>query len=564
MSTKEDLKKLADYIFPNAKDWKEFVEKYPKRNLKEGAEVTRFAPSPTGFIHIGGLYTAIITEKIANETDGVFILRIEDTDQKREVKDGIEGIINSLNDFDIHPDEGAVCIKDGEIVEKGNYGTYIQSKRKDIYQAFAKKLLEEGLAYPCFMTEEEMNEVRTLQAANKEPIGIYGRWAKYRNIEPDEAIKLIEEGFEPVIRLKSPGQMDKKIVHNDLIKGKVEFPENILDIVIIKKDGLPTYHFAHAIDDHFMDVTMITRSDEWLPSVPLHLQLFDVLGFERLKYAHIAPLLKLDNGNRRKLSKRKDPESAASYYKEEGIPVNAVKEYLYNIINPSFEMWRKENENIPLSEFEIDITKMNVSGALFDMTKLLNVSKDIVARLNKDEVYNYVLNWAKEYDLELFNLLNDNKEYSLEILNIERENGRRKDIAKWSDVKDSIWYMYKEEFDKNILDISNYEFKEELSKDKKSEIENIVKTYVDKYLDFDDDKKEWFDKIKELSFEFGYAKEIKEFKKNKEAYKGHVGDVSGYIRVVLTSKSQTPDLYEIIKVLKKEEVIRRINKFVNL
>lgn len=564
MNTKEDFKRLAEYIFPNAKNWEEYILKYPKRELKEGSEVTRFAPSPTGFIHIGGLYTAIISEKIAKETDGVFILRIEDTDQKREVENGIEEIINSLKDFNIFPDEGPLDFKDGEISEKGNYGTYIQSKRKEIYEAFAKKLLSEGLAYPCFMTEEEMNEVRTLQAANKEPIGIYGRWAKYRDMDVDEAIKLMEEGLEHVIRLKSPGQMDKKIVHNDLIKGKVEFPENILDIVIIKKDGLPTYHFAHAIDDHFMGVTMITRSDEWLPSVPLHLQLFDVLGFERLKYAHIAPLLKLDNGNRRKLSKRKDPESAASYYKEEGIPVDAVKEYLYNIINPSFEMWRKENEDKPLSEFKIDITKMNVSGALFDMTKLLNVSKDIVARLNKDEVYNYTLKWASIYDKELYDLLNNNKEYSLEILNIERESGRRKDIAKWSDVKDSIIYMYPDEFEKNVKTIEDYEFKEELSKEKKSEIENIVKTYIDKYLDFNDDKETWFNKIKELSFEFGYAKEIKEFKKNKEAYKGHVGDVSGYIRVVLTGKSRTPDLYEIIKVLKKDETTKRVDKFINL
>lgn len=562
MNNKEDLQKLADLIFPNAIDHKKIEEMYPERNLKEGAYVTRFAPSPTGFIHIGGLYTALVSEKLARQTDGIFILRIEDTDQKREVKNGISGIINSLKDFKIFADEGPF-ISNAKIEEKGNYGTYIQSKRKDIYQAFAKKLLLEGNAYPCFMTEEEINEIRQIQAANKEPIGVYGRWAKYRNLDPKEAIDLINKGTEYVVRLKSPGSLDKKIEHKDLVKGKVEFPENVLDIVIIKKDGLPTYHFAHAIDDHFMRVNIITRSDEWLSSVPVHIQLFDILKFKKIKYAHVAPLLKLDNGNKRKLSKRKDPESAASYYKEEGIPEEAVKEYLFNIINPNFEMWKKQNKNLGLKDFKLDIKKMGASGALFDMVKLQNVSKDYIANLTKDEVYNEAITWAKSYDKELFDLLENNKEYSLEVLNIERENGRRKDIAKWKDVKTSISYMYKDLFEKEVKTFKDYEF-DEINAQKKEEIKNIVKKYIEDYLDIKDLKDAWFEKIKQLSLDFNYAKEVKEYKSNKEKYNGHVGDVSGYIRLVLTSRKNTPDLYEIIKVLGIEEVKRRINKFINL
>lgn len=562
-NTNEDFaayKKLADLIFPDAKNWEIYEKKYPKRNLEKGAEVTRFAPSPTGFIHIGGLYTAMVSEKIARQTNGIFILRIEDTDQKREVENGIEGILESLQNFGLDFDEGPY-IEDGKIVQKGKYQTYIQSERKDIYTAFAKKLIEEGKAYPCFMSEEEMEEIRKLQAANKEALGIYGRWAKYRDMKPEEAINLIKEGKPYVIRLKSPGSMDRKIEYKDLIKGKLEFPENILDIVIIKKDGLPTYHFAHSIDDHFMRVSLVTRSDEWLPSVPLHLQLFDVLGFERVKYAHIAPLLKLDNGNKRKLSKRKDPESKASYYIEEGIPILAVKEYLYNIMNANFELWRKENQDKDLSEFNLSLNKMGVSGALFDMVKLLNVSKDVIARMDKFEVYEKVTKWAKTYDERLYNILTEDKDYALNVLNIERESGRRKDLSKWSDVFENISYMYKEIFDESVKEIKDYEFKEELSKEDKNEIYEISKKYVEEYLDLEDSKDTWFSKVKELASDFGYAKEIKEYKKNKEAYKGHVGDISGYLRIVISSRSKTPDLYEIINVLGYDEVKRRVEKF---
>lgn len=563
MNNKEDLKELANLIFPNAKEYTEIEKMYPERDLEKNAYITRFAPSPTGFIHIGGLYTALVSEKLARQTDGRFILRIEDTDQKREIENGIEGIIESLKDFNLNPDEGPFIDNEGKISEKGNYGTYIQSKRKEIYQAFAKKLIEEGKAYPCFMDEDEMNEIRTIQAANKEPIGIYGRWARYRNLEPNEYIKLIKAGKDYVIRFKSPGKLDKKIEHKDLIKGKVEFPENVLDIVIIKKDGLPTYHFAHAIDDHFMGVNLITRSDEWLSSVPLHLQLFDELKFKRIKYAHIAPLLKLDNGNKRKLSKRKDPESAASYYHKEGIPEEAVKEYLMNIINPNFENWRKQNKNLKLDEFKLDIKKMGGSGALFDMVKLLNVSKDYIARLSKDEVYENAISWANIYDKDLYNILKNNKEYSLNVLNIERESGRRKDISKWKDLKSSIWYMYNDLFEESVKNIKDYEF-ENLEENKKKEIKEIVTKYIKDYLDINDSKEEWFEKIKKLSSDFNYAREVKEYKTNKEKYKGHVGDVSGYIRLVITSRKNTPDLYEIIKILGIDEVKRRINKFISL
>lgn len=565
-NTKEDFatyKSLADLIFPDAKDWKIYEQMYPERDLEKNAEVTRFAPSPTGFIHIGGLYTALVSEKIARETDGKFLLRIEDTDQKREVENGIEGILDSIYDFGIFPDEGPY-IKDLEILEKGKYQSYIQSKRKEIYESFAKKLIEEGKAYPCFMEEDEMNEIRKLQAANKEPLGIYGRWAKYRNLNPKEAEEKIKNGEPFVVRLKSPGKLDRKIEYKDVIKGKLEFPENILDIVIIKKDGLPTYHFAHSIDDHFMRVTLITRSDEWLPSVPLHLQLFDVLGFKRVKYAHLAPLLKLDEGNKRKLSKRKDPESAASYYMEEGIPILAVKEYLYNIMNADFENWRKQNPEKDLSEFNLKLNKMGVSGALFDMVKLLNVSKDVIARMNKEEVFEKGASWAKTYDKELYNMLNEEKEYSLNVLNIERESGRRKDLSKWLDLKENISYMYSDKFKENVKEIKDYEFSFDIDKDKKEELTNIIEQYVNEFLDFSDDKTTWFNKVKDLAEKNGYAREIKEYKKDKEKYKGHVGDISGYIRIILTSKSRTPDLYEIINVLGKDEIEKRIEKFKNI
>ena len=543
-----NYKDLADLIFPNAKEITYYEEKYPERNLPEGAIVTRYAPSPTGFMHIGGLYQGLIAEKIANQTQGVFFLRIEDTDQKREIENGVTEIVQSLKDYGIKAHEGMVTNSE----EEGKYGPYKQSQRKEIYQAYAKYLIEQGKAYPCFCTPEEVEEIRNKQEVAKIRPGYYGVWAKCRNLTVEEMIEKIKAGESYIIRFKSPGREDRKIKHKDVIKGNVEFPENDQDIVIIKADGLPTYHFAHAIDDHLMRTTHVIRGDEWLSSVPLHLQLFQSLGFKAPKYAHIAPIMKNDNGNKRKLSKRKDPEAAVSYYAEQGIPKEAVKEYLLNIANSTFENWRRANPDKSTDEFDLQLNKMSVSGALFDMVKLLDVSKIVISKMTAQEVYENTLTWAKKYDEELAKTLEKNKEYSLKVLGIERGNKKpRKDIAKWSDVKENISYMYTELFEK---DTSEYPYQ---VINQKEDIDKILELYITKYYDENDDKQTWFDKIKELAGEMGYAKEVKEYKANPEQYKAHVGDVSTVLRVALTKRTNTPDMFEIMQVLGKKEIERR-------
>lgn len=538
-----DNKELANLIFPDAKDYTYYEEKYPERDLPEGAEVVRVAPSPTGFIHVGGIFQGLIAKKIAEQTNGVFFVRIEDTDQKRKIENGVEEILGAYKDYDLYPDE---------TVGKGNYGPYVQSERKEIYQSYAKKLLEEGNAYPCFCSPEELDQIRENQTKAQERTGYYGKWAKCRNMPIDMVAEKIKTGVPYIIRFKSPGNPDKKIKHKDAIKGNIDFPENDQDIVIIKSDGLPTYHFAHAVDDHLMHTTIVTRSDEWVASVPLHLQLFRVLGFKTPKFAHTAPLEKREGDTKRKLSKRKDPEAAVSYYTKEGIPKEALKEYLMNIANSNFEIWRKQNpDKDMMKDFDFKLNKMGVSGALFDMVKLLDVSKGIISKFTAEEVYAATYTWASKFDEELAEMLKD-KDYALKVLGIERGNAKpRKDIAKWSDVKNIIYYMYDEKFDKN----GEFEYQKITDKD---EIEKIVKTYFEKYYDENDDKQTWFNKMKDLSEEMGYAREVKEYKTNPEAYKGHVGDISTVIRVKLTGRCNTPDLYEIMQVIGKERLLKRI------
>ena len=545
-----NYKDLADLIFPDAKDISYYEEKYPERNLKEGAIVTRFAPSPTGFVHIGGLYQSAIAKKLANQTEGVFFLRIEDTDQKREVENAIKDIVTSLKDFGLEPDEGMISETEG----KGNYGPYKQSQRKEIYQAYAKYLIEQGKAYPCFCTPEEGEELRAKQEAAKIRPGYYGVWAKCRNVTVEEAIERIKNGEKYIVRFKSPGREDRKIKHHDAIKGNVDFPENDQDIVIIKADGLPTYHFAHAVDDHLMKTTLVIRDDGWLSSVPIHLQLFHELGFKAPKYAHIAPIMKNDNGNKRKLSKRKDPEAAVSYYEEEGIPEEAVKEYLLNIANSNFENWRRANKDKSIDEFELQLNKMSVSGALFDMVKLLDIGKTVISRYTAEKVYDEAKKWAQRHDEELDKIL-DNKEYALKVFGIERGNKKpRKDIAKWSDVKENIEYMYDDVFYSKKRD---YPYQVINDKEK---IKKILDLYIEKYYDDNDDKDTWFEKIKEIAGEMGYAKEVKEFKANPDKYEAHVGDVSTVLRVALTSRTNTPDMYEIMKILGKDRIKARFEK----
>ena len=547
-----DYKELADLIFPDAKPVTYYEEKYPERNLPEGAMVTRFAPSPTGFIHIGGLFGSIVDRKLAKQSNGVFILRIEDTDQKREIENGTAQIVNGLADFGIVPDEGMIS----ETEEKGIYGPYKQSERKAIYQAFAKSLIEKGLAYPCFCTPEELDEIRTKQEAAKLRPGYYGIWAKCRTMPIDEVEQRIKNGDKYIIRFKSQGREDRKIKHKDTIKGNIEFPENDQDIVIIKADGLPTYHFAHAVDDHLMRVTHVIRGDEWLSSLPLHLELFYALGFKPPKYAHTSTIMKDEDGCKRKISKRKDPEAAVSYYSEEGIPKEAVVEYLLNIANSTFEPWRRANPDKSIDEFELQLNKMSVSGAVFDMVKLLDVAKNVICKFDAQKIYDEALAWSSRYDSELHEMLL-NKDYSLKVLGIERGNAKpRKDISKWSDVKNSIIYMYNDKFANN----TEYEFQKINDKD---EIKEILKSYIEEHFDIKDDKQTWFDKMKDLAEERGYAREVKEYKQNPEQYKGHVGDISTVIRVALTGRHNTPDLYEIMQVLGEDTIKQRINNFIN-
>ncbi len=546
-------KELADLLLPGVSSDIEFYEKkYPKRNLSEKAIVTRFAPSPTGFVHMGSLFASFIEKKAANDTDGVFYLRIEDTDQKREVENGVTGIINDLKNFDITIDEGMISETEG----KGEYGPYIQSERKEIYQTYVKHLIEEGLAYPCFCSHEEIEETRQIQEKRKQRIGYYGRFAVCRRLTPEDIKAKVEAGEPYIIRFKSPGSFDNKIKVHDLVKGDIEFPENDMDLVILKSDGLPTYHFAHAIDDHLMHTTHVIRGDEWVSSLPIHVQLFKTLGFEAPKYAHLSPIMKEEDGKKRKLSKRKDPEAAVSYYHEKGIPVEAVKLYLMTIANTNFEQWYDCNKDKTLDDFKFDFKKISSSGALFDVDKLYNISKNYISYLKATEVYDGAYTWASNYDLEFKKILEDHKEFAINLFNIEREQKKpRKDYSCYSEIKSLIWYMFDELYTGDI----NYEFQ---SITDKEEISSILKLYIEKYYDINDDKETWFNKMKDLASDLGYAREVKEYKENPDNFKGHVGDISMVLRVALTSKSMTPDLYEIMKLLGIDKIKERYSKFI--
>jgi len=546
-------KDLAQLIFPNiTKTIEDYEKMYPKRNLKEEAVVTRAAPSPTGYTHMGTLFQSFIAKKAANDTNGVFYIRIEDTDQERLVSDAVDVITTDLKYFEIIPDEGVISGTE----EIGEYGPYTQSKRKEIYQTFMKYLVEEGLAYPCFCTKEEKEEMTKAQELRKDRIGYYGRYAKCRKIPVSDAYDRIKNGDSFTLRLKSPGDFSKKIVVNDLIKGKISFPENDMDIVIMKQDGLPTYHFAHLVDDHLMRTTHVIRGDEWVSSLPTHIQLFQVFGYEAPKYAHISPIMKEEDGVKRKLSKRKDPEAQMSYYREMGIPVKAVELYLMTLANTNFEQWWDANKDKSLEDFKYDFKKTSKSGGLFDVEKLHNISKNYLSRITAVDFYNQLCNYTKEYDKDFYKLISNYKEYTIGLLNIEREQKKpRKDYAKFSDVKELVWYMYDELFE---IHDKNYEFTNISDKD---EIIKIMNAYIDKYYDESDDQQTWFERIKDLSEKLGYSREVKEYKENPDKYKGHVGDISMVIRVVLTTKAMTPNLYDIMKLFKKDRIINRIKEF---
>lgn len=543
---------MAELLLPGIDKTPEYYENlYPERNLKEGARVTRIAPSPTGYLHLGTLFTSLVNRITATTSGGIFFTRIEDTDKKREVEGGIEDIIDGLWRFGITIDEGFISGTE----EQGNYGPYQQSHRAEIYQTYVKDLIKQGLAYPCFCTAEELDEVRKIQESKKIRTGYHGEFARHRNITYTEAKALIEEGKPFVVRLRSPGSEENRIVFEDTIKGKIEMPENDEDFVLLKSDGIPTYHFAHAIDDHLMHTTHVLRGDEWISSVPKHIQLFKILGFKVPKYGHVSPIMKLDNGAKRKISKRKDPEAAVHFFAEVGYEAAAVIEYLMTIAASDFEDWRRANPTEDYKKFKFNLKRMSVSGALFDENKLNDISKTYVASLKSSEVYEKLTAWAKEFDGEFYELLTANPEFSKGMLAIDRDDAKkpRKDIAKWNEAKEYFSYFF------NPIFVPCTELPENIQAEDAKAFLTLYKNVYNPT----DDKQTWFDRIKSICPELGFAAETKEYKQNPDAYKGSAGDLSTVLRIAITGRRNTPDLCSIMAVLGKDENINRIDKMIN-
>lgn len=545
-----DYNALADLLFPQITAVPADIEaKYPPRQLPEGAKVTRIAPSPTGFMHLGNLFGAIADERLAHQSGGVFYLRIEDTDQKREVKGGVETILNVFRDYELNFDEGAVL--DGD---NGQYGPYRQRQRAQIYQTFAKWLVQQGKAYPCFCTEEELAAIHEKQAELKENFGYYGKWAVHRDMPFEEIKQKIDAGESFVLRFRSEGSLEHRIRFQDLVKGKMEFPENDQDVVLLKSDGIPTYHFAHIVDDHFMGTTHVVRGEEWLATLPIHLQLFQAMGWKPPKYIHTAQLMKMDGESKRKLSKRKDPELALDFYKQQGYSVSAVKEYILTLLNSNFEDWRIANPNAPMEDFKFTTKKMGVSGALFDMEKLNDVSKNVISKMTAEQVYTLLTDWANQYDEPFYALLTRDPAYTKAILSIGRGGKKpRKDIAIWSEAKAYMDFFFDELF---CPDYTAY------PENTAADVKNILDEYA-KVYDANDDSGQWFERIKAITDKFGYASNMKEYKKNKDAYRGSVADVSMVIRVAVTGRQNSPDMYDVMQVLGKEKVLERLQKAAN-
>jgi glutamyl-tRNA synthetase len=550
----KDSKLIAAKLFPKVNlTIDEIEKKYPPRNLPAGAMVTRVGPSPTGFMHIGHLASALADYRLAKQTNGVFYLRIEDTDQKREIAGATKIIVDSLIRYDLVPDEGEIEV--GK--ETGNYGPYKQSQRLDFYNACAKWLVENNLAYPCFLTTEELEKIHQSQEEAKIRPGYRGEWAIWRNKNDEEIISEIDAGTPFVIRFRSEGNFENKIKIVDMIRGEREMSENDLDLILLKSDGYPTYHLAHVVDDHLMKTTNVLRGDEWLSSLPIHLQLFKAFGWTAPEYGHLSPMQKIDeNGNRRKISKRKDPEANVQFYNDAGFPPVAIIEYLLNLYNSNFEDWRKANPDTPNSEFKLDVKKFSLSGALFDENKLLDISKNLIAGMAANAVNHSAWRFATTHDPEFAKLLSRDIEYTQAIFGIERggPNGR-KDIGKWSDVKKEIGYFFDEYFHlkeievKTLLADIDWEIVKEASK-------KLVEDYNE-----NDIKDVWFAHIKKIAESLGYAPSAKEFKTNPEKYKGQVGDIARIYRVLLTGRTISPDLHQVMRVLGKEKVISRLTRF---
>ncbi len=545
-------KELADLIFPNITKTPEDYEKmYPERNLKEGAKVVRFAPSPTGFMHIGNMMSATINYVLAKSSGGIFYLRNEDTDQARSVDGAVEFIHHVLSHYDIYPDEYEF---EGKTV--GNYGPYIQSERMEIYHAFIKYLITIGRAYPCFLTSDELNEIREYQSKSKKRIGIYGRYAKFRDVSNEEKAERIKDGEKFTIRFRSEGDFNKKFIFEDLTKGKIEMPENDIDVPIMKSENLlPTYHFAHVVDDHLMRTTHVVRGEEWMSSVPLHYDLFKTFGYKMPKYIHTSLILKKDGDTIRKISKRKDPEALMFYYEEKGYPTLAVLDAVLTIANSNFEEWRTNNPDKPFYEFPFSPKKMSSSGALFDLDKLDNISKNYISKMSAIKLYEEYLVWAKKYNEHVYELISKYKEDTITFLNIERETKKpRKDYENYISIFPKTWYIYDEEWDKEL----KYDFAKITDKE---EIKAIMDDYLNNYYNESDTEEVWFNKIKELCDKMGYASNMKEYKENPDHFKGNVADFTTAMRVVLTTSSMTPNLYDIMKLLGKTRMLKRLNIF---
>ncbi|MDW5299041.1 MAG: glutamate--tRNA ligase [Sedimentibacter sp.] len=546
-----DYKKLSEILFPNIKESISYYENevFPVRNLKPEAKVTRLAPSPTGFIHLGNLYGAFVDERLAHQSEGVFMLRIEDTDDKRKVEGAVETIISSLEYFGLKFDEG-VCIE-GEI---GNYGPYFQSNRGKIYQCVAKYLVENGRAYPCFCTEEELEETRKKQSEENVNTGYYGKWAKDRNLTVEEVQAHLDNNEEFVIRFKSYGTEEGTFEIDDAIRGHLVIHENYQDIVILKTNGIPTYHFAHVVDDHLMRVTHVVRGEEWLSTLPIHYEIFKTLGWNTPIYCHTAHLMKMDNGAKRKLSKRKDPELGLGFYMDLGYHPSAVREYLLTILNSNYEEWRIANPDSLIDNFEFTLEKMSNSGALFDLDKLNNISKDVLLKISAEEICEFLLNWSEGHKTEITQVLNDNKDAVIKLLSVGRNGDKpRKDLMYCEQIFEFISYFFDEYF--SIVD----KYPENVNDE---EVKKLLKAYLNTY-DHNDDQSQWFDKIRVISGENGYAAKPKDYKKNPEMYKGHVGDVSSVIRMAIVGRASSPDVWELQQIMGETKVRSRIEKAIN-
>lgn len=536
---------LAELLFPDIHTTPEDIAaQYPPRQLPEGAKVTRIAPSPTGFMHLGNLFGAIADERLAHQSGGVFYLRIEDTDQKREVPGGVETILKVFADYNLNFDEGATI--DGD---NGAYGPYRQRQRAKIYQTYAKWLVQQGKAYPCFCTEEELAAIREQQAALKENFGYYGKWAVHRDMPLEQIKEKLAAGEPFVLRFRSEGSLERRVKFTDLVKGTMEFPENDQDVVLLKSDGIPTYHFAHVVDDHLMGTTHVVRGEEWLATLPIHLQLFQAMGWKPPKYVHTAQLMKMDGESKRKLSKRKDPELALDFYKQEGYCVPAVKEYILTLLNSNYEDWRLANPDAPMESFPFNTKKMSVSGSLFDIDKLNDVSKNVISRMSAQQVYTLLTQWAEQFDQPFHALLTRDPAYAQSILAIGRGGKKpRKDLAVWADAKPYMNFFYDELFQPDDCYPENVSLE-----DRKTILTQYAKLY-----DPADDNTTWFDKIKGLTDQLGYASNMKEFKKDPSAWPGNVGDVSMVIRVAVTGRQNSPDMYEVMGILGRERVLARL------